>query len=125
MRRAWVRWLAIEMSVATIVGCAAVPPEATSPSPSLEELVVQMADTPAEHRAIAQYFRDTAESTRVRAEYHRSMGSSYAAGKVGARDRMRDHCDRISALERGLVKEFEELARLHEAEADRSEAARP
>jgi hypothetical protein len=116
-------WLAIEMSVATIVGCAAVPPEATSPSPSPEQLVVQMADTPAEHRAVAQYFRDKAESTRVRAEYHRSMGSSYPTGKVGAR--MRDHCDRISALERGLVKELEALARLHEAEADRSEAARP
>jgi hypothetical protein len=92
---------------------------------SLEELVSQMADTPQEHQAVAEYFRGKAQSARAEGEMHKRMGRGYGGGKASAADQMKVHCDRIAEAQASLAKEYEELALLHEAEAKGAKPAKP
>ena len=55
------------------------------PAPSLERLVVEMADSPAEHAAVAKHFRAKAEDARGEASKHESMGRVYGGGKLGSK----------------------------------------
>ena len=84
---------------------------------SLEELVSAMADTADEHKAVASYFRDKAEDARAQGEKHRRMGNSYASGKPPEIQKMKEHCDRIADSQADIAKEYDELARLHDAAA--------
>lgn len=92
---------------------------------SLEELVSKMADTPEEHQAVAEYFRGKAQSAMAEVEIHQRMGRSYGGGKASAAAQMKVHCDRIAEAQALLAKEYEELARLHEAEAKGEKAKKP
>ncbi len=94
------------------------------PATSLEELVSSMADTPEEHKAVADYFRGKAKSARAEEESHRRMGRGYASGKPPEIQKMKEHCDRIAESQASIVKEYEELARLHD-EVAKGKAAKP
>ncbi len=82
----------------------------------LEELVVELAHTPAHHAAIARHYRAKAAEARSEAARHESMGRSYGRGKLGTRGAS-VHCKKLSEENSALAAEYEELARLHEAEA--------
>jgi hypothetical protein len=94
------------------------------PATSLEELVSSMADTPEEHKAVADYFRDKAKRARAEEETHRRMGRNYAGGKVTAIQKMKGHCDKIAESQATIAKEYEELARLHD-EVAKGKAPKP
>lgn len=85
---------------------------------SLEEVVVEMADTPAEHAALARHYRAKAEETRAEAKRHDGMGRAYGAGKFTQRQTMKKHCTNISKNLAGVAAEYEALAKVHEEAAN-------
>lgn len=84
---------------------------------SLEELVVGMADSPSDHTALAEHFRAKAERARAEAKRHEHLARVYTGGKFMQREQMRAHCRKLSADHEAMAKEYDELAKLHEAEA--------
>jgi hypothetical protein len=84
---------------------------------SLEGLVVEMADAPAEHAAVARFFRAKAEDARKEMRLHQGMGRSYGGGKLGTRIELKSHCDKLAEQYAAVAAEYEELAKLHEAQA--------
>ena len=82
----------------------------------LEHLMVENADTAAEHAALARYYRMKASDARSLAEEHRAMARSYRA-KPGEKHHMRKHCDRIAQLNEELAAEYENLAKGEDAAA--------
>jgi len=89
-------------------------------APSLEELVVQMADTPAQHAALASYFRGKADEARNQARIHESMGRSMGAGKAAQQQQMKSHCQALSARYTAVAEEYEALAKIQDQEAGKS-----
>lgn len=83
----------------------------------LEHLMVDNADTPEEHQALARYYRMKAADARSLAQEHREMGKRYFAGKLTQRQTMRKHCDRIAELNEELAAQYEELAKGEDAAA--------
>lgn len=92
---------------------------AASANKSLEALLVEFADTPAQHQALASYYRGKAAEARSGAANHRSMAKHYAAGKLFERDAMRSHCEALAKKSEDAAADFEGLAAAHEAEAKR------
>jgi hypothetical protein len=81
---------------------------------SLEELVVAMADTPADHAAVASHFRARAEEARHAAKRHKSMARAYGGGKLNTRVQMSGHCDRLVTEYEAMAVEYDDLAKLHD-----------
>ena len=75
----------------------------------LEHLMVENADTPAEHAALARYYRMKAADAQSLAKEHRAMAKGYR-GKPGEVRRMEKHCNRIAELNDELAKQYEALA---------------
>lgn len=84
---------------------------------SLEELLVESAETAADHAALANHYRAKAEEARAEADQHERMGRSYMQGKTVERMKMQSHCKKISEGLRTQAAEFDALAAMHEAEA--------
>ena len=105
-------------AIALALGLTVLPvlPAAAETTP-LEELVSRMADTPEEHQSVAAYFREKAEAARAEAESHRRMGKGYVGTKIRDKAEMQKHCDAIASAQDNVAKEYEALAKLHEAEA--------
>lgn len=85
---------------------------------SLEQLVIETADSPADHASLAKHYRAKAAEARAEASRHESMARSYYMGqKRGARDQMGSHCKKIAANATSSAAEYDALADLHEAES--------
>jgi hypothetical protein len=84
---------------------------------SLEQLVVESADTPQEHEALARYYADKATHMREMAQRHRDMGEAYGGTKITQRQRMQDHCNALAADFEKAAGDFDALAKEHEAAA--------
>lgn len=109
-----------KFTVAVLLGALALAPSLTladEGAHSLEQLVVESADSPADHAALATHFRAKAASARAEANRHESMGRAYTGGKMMERTQMQSHCKKIAANYGALAAEYDELAKLHEAEA--------
>lgn len=105
-------------AIAMVVGLALLPAVGMAePSTPLEELVSKMADTPAEHQAVADYFRGKAQEARAQAESHARMAQGYVGGKMRDKTEMKKHCDNIIKAQDAIAAEYDALAKLHEAEA--------
>ena len=87
---------------------------------SLEQLVVEMAHTPADHAALAAHYRAKAAEARAEAASHEKMAHSYGLQKHGAADTMQKHCMKIAANNTAMAVEYDSLAQLHEAESKRT-----
>jgi hypothetical protein len=90
-------------------------------SRSLEQLVVEMAKTPAEHAALASYYRGKAGDARKLAQRHLSMGRAYVGGKSTQGRQFQNHCRKIAEQQEALAQEYEALATLHDEEAEQAE----
>lgn len=90
--------------------------QADSP-PSLEQLVIEMADSPSEHSAVANHFRAKAAEARGEVRKHESMSRVYGGGKLNTRIQMRGHCNKLAEQYGATATEYEELAKLHDAAA--------
>lgn len=84
---------------------------------SLEEVVVEQADTPAEHAALARHFRAKAEEARAEAKRHEGMSRAYGAGKLTQRQGMKKHCTNISQNLATVAADYDALAKVHEEAA--------
>jgi hypothetical protein len=84
---------------------------------SLEQLVIESADSPADHAALATHYRAKAAAARAEANRHESLGRVYTGGKMMQRAQMQSHCKKIAADHNAIAAEYDKLAKLHEAEA--------
>jgi hypothetical protein len=86
-------------------------------------LLNELADSPEQHLAVATYYRTLASEALAEAEKHRAMRDAYRHShqrfKTGAAagQSLQQHCNRLIELHQEAAREYEELARLHEAEA--------
>src|SRR5512145_1157308 len=106
--------------VAALLGALALAPGvagAQEEGGALEELVVEMAHTKAEHQALAKYYTEKATDARKLASRHQSMGRAYLGGKGMNKQALTSHCKRIAEQQEAMAKEFDALAKLHEEEA--------
>ena len=109
-----------KFGVAVLLGALALAPSLTvaeEGAHSLEQLVVEMAHTPADHAALAAHYRAKAAAARAEAKRHESMGRVYTGGKFMERARMQNHCKKIAADQNAIAAEYDELAKLHDGEA--------
>lgn len=109
--------LAILIMSAHTASAEAEPGSPHSHHASLEAVVVEMADTPEEHRALAAYYQDKATAAKARAEHHRSMAKHYVATKMRERQRMQAHCIALAEADEKAAAEYEKLAEAHASEA--------
>jgi len=94
-------------------------------SHSLEAAVVESATTPAEHAALAVHFRAKAADARAQAAQHDAMAGAYVPpgggkttwGTIQQRQKMADHCKRISQQSKAIAQDFDALAALHDEQA--------
>jgi hypothetical protein len=82
----------------------------------LLQVMVDSATTPAQHQALARYFRAKAADAKALAEAHQAMSRSYS-GKPGELRNMKSHCDQIVKLNQDLAMQYESLAKAEEAAA--------
>jgi hypothetical protein len=85
-----------------------------------EQLIIEMASTPAEHQAVARHYRMKADEARQEARRHEAMGRIYATGR-NARPGGRQHCENIAAKLEEVAAEYEELADLHDEQSKTAE----
>lgn len=81
---------------------------------SLEQLVAEMAESPAQHASLADYYRHKAEGARDQAAIHVKMARSYEGGRFTARNKMKDHCRAIAKNNEAMAEQYEAMALLHE-----------
>lgn len=78
-----------------------------------EQLAVEVADTPADHAALAEYFRARAAAARGEMRLHKSMARSFHSGKKRAQLGAR-HCEKLAEQYRAMADEYDALAKLHD-----------
>jgi len=84
----------------------------------LEQILAETATTPAQHQALAKYYRAKAADAKAEAESHRTMAKNYSAGTSMPLARQRsEHCGKLSALADSQAAEYEKLAASHETQA--------
>jgi len=84
---------------------------------SLEQILVESAETAADHTALAHHYRAKAASARAEAKRHEQMGRSYDQRKIREREAYRRHCEKISRSLNEQAASFDALAAMHETEA--------
>ncbi|MGE0372834.1 MAG: hypothetical protein AB7Q01_13190 [Gammaproteobacteria bacterium] len=117
VKASWVMMLCAMFAVA-------VPAYAQQPTEEpIIKLLNDIADKPENHLAIAAYYRTLAGDALAESEKHKAMRNTYRhnhqAFKSGAAtgQSLARHCDRLIKLQEETAAEYEELAKLHEAEA--------
>ena len=85
---------------------------AGAPQPTEQELnaLAAKASTPADHRALAEYFQTLAKRYTADANAHVAIGQSYRGTRIA---QAADHCDRIVANARESAKEATAAADMH------------
>ena len=108
---------------ALLIGALALSPGfawAEESDASIEQLIVNSAHSPADHAALAKYYRGKAAEAKAAAGTHQSMARSYSGGKLVQREQMAGHCKKIAKHDTATAGEFEALAKLHEQDAKKS-----
>lgn len=111
-------------TVLLLLGAFALAPglaAAADPSQSVEQMI-ETAKTPADHKAIADRYREEAAQAKAQAQEHDKMARTYKPpqemkmnwGTVQQRQQMADHCKRISQQSAANAEDFEALAKLHD-----------
>jgi len=75
-----------------------------------------MADTPADHAVLAEYFRAKATEARGEMRLHNYMARSIHSGKKRAQLGAR-HCEKLAEPYRAMAEEYDGLAERHDEEA--------
>lgn len=81
---------------------------------SIENLAISLAETPAQHAAVARFYSSKAEEARKAAERHRSMAMSYG----GRREVYAVHCRNLARLYSEMAAEYSALADGHRASSN-------
>lgn len=84
----------------------------------LEQILAETATTPAQHQALAKYYRAKAADAKSEAERHRTMAKNYSAGASMPMAKQRsEHCGKLASLADSEAAEYEKLATTHETQA--------
>ena len=113
------RTIAVLMTTGFVLALAPAGAWAQTPdtmTQHLEHLMIENADTPEEHQALARYYRMKAGEAKSLAEEHRVMAQRYHR-QPGLVRRMKKHCDRIAELNDELAVQYENLAKGEDAAA--------
>ena len=87
------------------------------------KLISQMADTPADHKALAEYYRAKAEDARAEIALHESMKASYThrgsaiKNSVDFSSSMKKHCTSLIESYKTAAESYESLSNMHIKEA--------
>jgi hypothetical protein len=87
---------------------------------TLEQVLIESANTPAQHQALADHFRSRAAGARHQAQRHRSMAKSYTGGRAApspVAGYQSSHCNKLATTFDEQAKEYDALAELHAKEA--------
>jgi hypothetical protein len=89
---------------------------AGAPAPTAEELsaLAAKASTPADHRALEEYFLTLAKRYTADAKDHVAMAQAYRGTRIA---QAAVHCDRLVTLSRDSAKEATEAAAMHKQRA--------
>lgn len=82
----------------------------------LEHVLVEMANTPAEHQALFQHYTALAAEARDDVRRHEELAKTYAAGR-SASPQMSNHCKRLAQSYGEIAAEYDELAKHHQQQA--------
>ena len=89
---------------------------------SLEEIVVQTADTKAEHEALAKFYEKEAADARAAAKRHEAMSRAYVGGvRSGGGQPFGTHCKNIAEKQAAIATEYDHLAKMHADEAKKAQ----
>lgn len=106
------------MSAAILLTPAlAIAEEAQAPTSDLEQVLIESATTPEQHRALAAHFRAKSERVLREAKRHRRMGVAYSGGKLATAQALTQHCRKLAELNEAMAAEYKSLAEMHEAAA--------
>ena len=102
----------------TALATLVVPVAAADAVSDLEQLMIDSADTPEEHAALADYFQKKADAARAEAERHRRMGKSYGGqDRISRASELKSHCDELARLNENIAAQYDGLSALHRAQA--------
>lgn len=106
-----------EMLATLIVGSLVATGAAIAQSAytDLEHVVVEMADTAAEHQALATHYTALAERARSDVRRHEQLARLYA--RTNSSRQLSGHCERLAQKYSEIAAEYDELAKLHADEA--------
>jgi hypothetical protein len=107
-------------TIAMILLTALLATPAVSPAQQhdIEHLVIEMANTPQEHRSVAGHYRMKAQEMRDEARRHEQMGRLYANSRSATPQRGRQHCESLAENFERIAADYEELAKLHDELAE-------
>jgi len=92
---------------------------AEPPESSIVQLITQMADSPADHKALSEYYQAKADGAREEIALHKSMQISYGrranikSKGVDFNSSMQKHCASLIASFETAASDYESLAKLH------------
>ena len=106
------------LGAALIVGSLLAPGATTAQSDytDLEHVVVEMADTAAEHEALAKHYTALADRARSDVRRHEQLARVYVHTR-NANRQLSSHCERLAQKFGEIAAEYDELAKLHAAES--------
>ncbi len=108
------RLVALLMLVSVLAfGSSAAWAQAATAGHSLEAVLAETADTPDEHKALANHYRAKAEEARATAENHRSMAKHYS-GKPALAQAGKKHCAQIADGADEQAAAYDALANAHD-----------
>lgn len=73
-------------------------------------VLIETADTPADHLKIAEYYEEQAAAMEKMATLHESMAKAYQGGKMAG---MPTHCDKLAADSKASAEQYREMAAEH------------
>lgn len=85
-----------------------------APTPGAMEQAISNAQSPAEHQAIASFFRQEAANARTAAEYHQQLADENRKLKIAKPDYMAEVCDKMATDFRKIADAAENTAEAQE-----------
>jgi len=104
----------LTIAVALLAASVAAPSISQAQQHDIEHLVIEMANTPQEHQAVAEHFRMKAQEAREDARRHQAMGRIYAGQRGSTPQQGRQHCENLARQYESIAGEYDELAKLHD-----------
>lgn len=105
------------LTVGLAIATASIAGTAWADDSALEKFMIENAATPAQHKALANYYHEKAADAKAEAESHRSMLRSYSGVSVPMAKQRAEHCNKLSSLSDAQAAEYEKLAASHETQA--------
>ena len=118
MSRFRIRNLVIGLALGSAIAAVPIGSIARADDSALDQFMAETANTPAQHQAIAKYYRAKAAEAKADANSHRSMAKSYSVGtSVPMAKQQAEHCNKLASLSDSQAAAYEQLAASHEAQA--------